>query len=347
MKIPSKLSEEELDERIDDSGLLDRDGVEIELPEILAQYLSQVTKKESPSSLLPFIQCELKWFYGRYVPILSEVADEEEETPWGVAGAVAHRILQVFLDEPAENRTPDLLEQIKEHAWNVLTNQDVEDGFLPEAEILRYARLVDQGNKRFIQIFEEIVDAVDNIYEFENPAEVAIIKSESYVASYVNNVRIAGKIDRVIKSESGSEIIDDYKFGKAPEGDQEIDILTERYLQPAIYGWLRYVSTARHAISPIEVEAFRLLFIAHFQRVRINLNIDSIALVQRTLERLTERIADVSETGVLIARPSRVKRGSQCDYCPVLNVCPARAKKDEDPDLLSIVDVAAIEAVLE
>lgn len=334
------LSDDEILDRIEESGLLPSEESFITLPEPLADHLREKMRRESPSSISPFLDCPFNWYVQRHAPFRSEVT-EEEEVPWPIAGDYLHRVYQVFYDEPKTMRSEELLERILDHAANVLKSKDEEDGILSPETINRYYKMLESPKKDFFKkVFWEIVACAPNILDFdEDPSAIEMIQSERYISHHINGIRIGGKIDRVIRDAvTGDEIVEDYKSGRAPDAREKIDILTPRYLQPAIYAWLRVHTSMRTSLVPSTVIAVRLLFVRHLKRFNINITDETMQIIEKVLDIITKRMNVYVEEGVI---PSGIERKGHAKECPACSLVTSDFDDDDTihaDELLRFVD---------
>lgn len=340
----------ELDEWIDESKLIpsEENGfVRVNLPDELAEMFRDARLRESPSKVLRFLECPMRWWSEYYAP--AEIT-EEEVRPWNIAGTILHRIYEVFYSEPAHLRTEVLFDDLVDRAREVLRTKDYEDGLMDEESIDGYTAIMEGDNGFFKKVMRELLDTVDNLYEFDDdPREVRIVANEMYMSHYVEGVRIGCKTDRTILSnDTGGEIIDDYKWGKHPEEGAEADVLTHRYLQLGIYAWARYRTTERSEVVPIIPEAVRMLFVkpikGQLKRVRINILPEDIAAVDRLLTRVILLMKDMQENGYFYAKPQSNARDQPCSYCPLVDLCPARKPNKFNAETLLENYRAAMEA---
>lgn len=341
-----EFSVEELDEWIDEAGLLptaENGFVKVTLPEPLADHFKTVYRKESPTRILRFLECPFRWWAEWYAP--AEVT-EEETRPWNIAGTIVHRIYEVFYSEPAHLRTEDLFDDLVDQVKRVLNEKDYEDGLMDQETIDGYTIIMEGDNGFFKKVMREVIDSAENLYDFdEDPREVQIISNEIYMSHYVDGIRIAGKVDRTIASpETGQEIIDDWKTGKAPPSGGPTDVLTHRYLQLGIYAWLRYKTTERSEIVAVVPEAVRMLFTKALKRVRINILPEDIAAIDRLMTRVIAMMGEMAEGGYVMAKPQKNARDLPCNYCPLEKICPARFPALGDASILPHYEKAMAEA---
>lgn len=324
----SNLTTRELDERVDASGLVSDHGVGVVLPDAEADALRAKARSESYSSLAPWFDCPLKWWATRYSDIPQP---ETPHLPFLVVGTVIHRIAEVFYNEPAAKRTDALLNKLIRLGKTLLEDipdidEAAREGLFDAETIAEWRDLrSDIAHDRRKQWMSRRMDAwsaiARGVLDVDvDPRSINVVATEMYITRYVNNVRIACKIDRVIESASGGILIDDWKTGASPRSHEPIEPLTRRYLQPSMYAW----ALTKHD-SSYPVQATRLVFLKDLDVYRLNVDADVIALVHRAMERITEQMNTAVEQGTLMGRPTDAERG-HCRECPLFGMCPARGE---------------------
>ncbi len=189
-------------------------GDEYELPKEWAECLSVNGRRESPSSIVSFLSCPMKWYLERYAP-----GPDEPDYPsiWSLIGTFVHRVLETYYNEPPHLRTPEHLESLFETAWREL----VQGGETPllDSEIHRgWNYLKESGDVRTpkqIGFFRSRAktSALGVLAFDSDPAEIDVIATESWVSGEVGEqgagqIRINGKIDRLDRGPFGEDVVD-------------------------------------------------------------------------------------------------------------------------------------------
>lgn len=316
-------------------------GIEYQLPEAwAARFAAMDIRKESPSSLVNFLTCPLKWFVERH----SGMPPKDEIVMAALVGTFVHRVLEVFYSEPAHLRTEDLLMDTFEVAWEELTKGDGTDGIVP-MEVMRdfeklqsqvYAQDAQRG--RFYKIAQDCLLAT---WDFDgDPAELEVLSNEGWIKGEQGCVRITGRIDRTIKGPGATEIIQDYKTGKAPvlkqdeNGKNIVDPLSPTFIPAGLYAWMRTRAQAAEGpdveFLPLKVKSIQLLYLAHMRRFTLNVTPELIHTMDTLVSEVVKAMDEVADTGRIIAVPSEAADNPPCRWCPIVDVCPAWS--DESPE---------------
>jgi len=339
--VPQEQIEGEVDKVLPNK----KSGTVVELPqEWVDSFNSAKTRSESPSSIVSYLQCPLRWFIDRHAPF----ERIKSPTRWTVLGTFVHRVLEVFYTEPPQNRTPELLSEIYEYAWELLESGDTTDGLIdPSLEedyriTLRTDRFGAESVKKYMRTrSKEIVEGYLDWFE-PDPENVEVVSNETWIRGEINGVRVQGKIDRVVLDENGNEIVEDYKTGKTVGVTEDFDgpRIFEKTLIPAgIYAWLRMEMT-RKELLPSKVTSVRLLYIGaepEPESVEVQINDNTIARIKTLIGRITSDMDDmVNKHKEILAIPAETvgERRGYCEYCPVLKHCPAWTNSDSLDDIV-------------
>ena len=150
----------------------------------------------SVSSAGLFNQCPRRWRF-RYVEKRSDPPGEA-----ALLGTFVHRVLELLCAEPAGGRTTDRARELAATAWP----ETRDDGnFIALA-------LDDDAQRQFRW---RGWTAIENLWEFEDPAQVEVEATEAKVSATVGGVPFFGIIDRLDNTADGL-VVTDYKTGKAP-----------------------------------------------------------------------------------------------------------------------------------
>ena len=318
-------------DRVDDMiPGLDMDGaVEVDLPFEWSTAFAEKVRKESPSSIVNFLSCPLKWYIERHAPI----PGDDEVSVFAFAGTVAHRMLEVFYSEPAKFRTHKMLGEIRELVWDAIETANLDDGIVDREIVETYAKLMEQAptNSRYPTTearqqrkLHELVDkAMDNLYDIEDPKGVELISNEGWLRMMSNGIRVNGRFDRAQQGPGGTEL-DDWKTGKAPDldPDETPDILNPVFIPAGMYAAM-YLQMNADELLPPKVDHVKLIYLAHRKVFTIPINDRRVAMIERLVDKVTSLMNRMAKEGTLIATPASRKDRGQCGYCPLVDICPA------------------------
>ncbi len=241
----------------------------------------------SPSGAGLFKQCPTRWKY-RYVDRLPD--------PPGIpalVGTFAHRVLELLLQEPPDDRTPDRAKELAREVWPETVDH---------ADFVALA-LDDEAQRDFRW---KGWLAIKGLWDIEDPAEIDVDSTEHDVQVTIGGVPFRGIVDRIDLGDDG-KIISDYKSGSAPSPRYEADKLSQVMLYAAAV-------EAESGDRPIEA---RLLYLG--QRV---------VGVKVTEESIAKAVADLRDIwdGVLAgckASQFDTSVGPLCGWCPYIERCQA------------------------
>lgn len=312
----------------DDIAAILPEGPSFTLPPEWIDLLLDKKRRESPSSIVSYLNCPVRWFLDYHSPMPRRY----EVTKWLFIGKVVHRVLEVYYSDPPEFRDEDLLYDVLDRLWDALKAEDYDDGIVNDELLDDFHALQeedDQPDKLRGFLFTRIAECVRNLLMFDEvPSAVRVVSNERWVRGRKNGFSINGKIDRV-DSVGGDRIdIIDYKTGWPPSDEdlKKIDVLTTRFLPLGLYAWMMDQENARNDLAP-DIRAVRLLYLHpgksdSLQRVSLRITDDILDKVDDALDLLTREMEDVLSTGSITACPSDSVEEGQCSYCPVSDICP-------------------------
>lgn len=322
-------------------------GIEYQLPqEWASKYAALELRKESPSSLVNFLTCPLKWFVERH----SGMPPKEEIVLAALVGTFVHRVLEVFYSEPAHLRTEDLLMDTFEFAWKELTTGDGSDGIIPPEVMRDFEQLQSQVYQKDAQrgrFYKIAQDCLLATWDFDgDPSELEVLSNEGWIKGQLRNVRITGRIDRTIKGRGATEIIQDYKTGKAPVlKDGFVDPLSPTFIPAGLYAWMRTRAQETEdkdvEFLPLKVKAIQLLYLAHMKRYTLNVTPELLHTMDTLVSEVVAEMDKVADTGKIIAVPTESEDDPPCRWCPIVSICPAwsdESPEDAMDDLVDFVD---------
>lgn len=299
-------------------------GIRVELPFEWSSAWAEAKRKESPSSIVSFLGCPLKWYIERYSPL----PGSDDVSVFSLAGTIAHRILEVFYSEPPLRRTDRLLKEILAVTWDAIKEGNDEDGIIDLEIINGYTTVLEQGtysSDRQESFLRSIVNkAVNNVFEFDEfPKEIEVIANEKWLRMVVNGVRINGKGDRIRRLPNGRYSIDDWKTGKVyNDDDDEITVLDTTFLPAGLYA-LMLLEMTKDELIPPDIESVSLLYLVHAKEFKVDITQEALATVYEVVDRTTKMMNQFVVDGALIATPTARKSDTMCKYCPIIDYCPA------------------------
>lgn len=240
----------------------------------------------SPSGASTYEQCPRRWRF-RYVEKLPDPPGEA-----ALAGTFSHRVLELLLQRPAQERTVDTARRIAREVW-------------PETEAdPHFAALgLDDAGARAFRWKAWL--AVEGLWKLEDPTRVEVHATEQRVATVLGSVPFRGVIDRV-EVEADGLAISDYKSGRAP---------SPRFAEERLSQVLLYAAAVEAELGR-RPHRVRLLYLG--QRT-----------VEATVtdERLATAVAALEDTwaalGADLAADSFTPRpGPLCGWCPYAERCP-------------------------
>lgn len=261
----------------------------------------------SPSSAALWAQCSRRWWL-KYV-------DDLPEPPAGepaVLGSFVHRILELLLDDPAADRTPERAKVHARAAWDEVTATD-EWGAL---------ELDEAGGRRFRQRAWSTVQAY---FSCGSPTEVVPVARELEVEVEVAGVPFRGFVDLVEADPAGdgTVIVTDYKTGRppAPNKPWSAEQQRERMWQPHWY------AAALQAMGEHRPSRARLLFFTAIDegegRYRWQTGELGGEVTQATIDdagaELARRWDEIH--AALDAGGADSSPGPLCGWCPYVDVC--------------------------
>lgn len=265
---------------------VDRPVRDLEAPVEFRDDQSNLPKYLSPSSAGMFQQCPRKWKH-RYIDKLPDPPGEP-----ALAGTFAHRVLELLLQEPPEERNPDRAKELAREVWPEIA---ADDDF-------RALELTKDQERAFRW---RSWLAIEGLWHIEDPTAVTVEATEQDVRVVISGVPFRGIIDRV-DVESDGLVIADYKSGRAPSQRFEADKLDQVLLYAAAL-------TALSGLKPVRA---RLLYLSQ-RTVEVDV----------TDEKLAEVIASLQQTWSSLQRSCTsgefdTSTGPLCAWCPFVAQCP-------------------------
>lgn len=209
-------------------------------------------------------------------------------------GTFVHRILELLMQRPPEERTIDAAKECAKAAW-------------PETEAdadFQLLQLDEDAKRKFRWSGWH---SVENYFTMEDPKSVDVVATEQWVEATINGVNMRGIIDRLDRNDMGQLVISDYKSGKVP-GER---YRGSKWEQLAFYA---AVVQDTQGVTPV---TGRLIFIAHGEVLETPITDTSVTKVISKVTATWSNIqADFHERGFK-ATPNNL-----CGWCPILPACP-------------------------
>lgn len=262
-----------------------------------------VSKKEpklptglSPSSIDLYEQCPRRFEEEKIKGMFSHPGVE------AMLGTFVHRILELLMQKPPEERTLDVAKECARLAW-------------PETEShgsFKNLRLDENAKLRFRW---DAWKSIENYFEMEPPAGVEVVATERNVKATLNGVPIRGIIDRLDR-EDGRLVVSDYKNGKLPNA---------KYDKGAKANQLNYYAGLVQELEGELPAKGRLIFTAHSTVIPVEFTEESVQIVLNKAKEIWDEVhanfaaTDYSAPGQSAFPP---KPSMLCAWCPVMMQCP-------------------------
>lgn len=239
----------------------------------------------SPSSASLFVQCPRRWRY-RYLDRLPEPVGPE-----ALIGTFAHRVLELLLAEPPQQRTTDRARSIAREVW-------------PEtADDPDFAALdLDETASRAFRW--KGWRAIEGLWTVEDPTTVEVAATERRVSAEVGGVPFVGIVDRLDRCADGL-VITDYKSGRPPSTRFQADKLSQVLLYAAAVA-------ATEGETPVRA---RLVYLGS-QVLETPATDESMAEAVTALRATWDHLSAAVDSDTFEPRP-----GPLCAWCPHLGSC--------------------------
>lgn len=244
----------------------------------------------SPSSLSTWLQCPLRFKYGRVDRI------PEAKTDHQVLGSFVHQVLEFLMLLPSAERTPAAALAIAKERWAAEWEAEAEAVGVTGDEARSF-----RWKARW---------RLETYFSLEDPSKVAPSGLETKLSSEIAGVPMRGVIDRwEVRGDSIAVV--DYKTGKAPVKRYR----SEKLLQLAIY------SEMLRPVANRPADVAELLFLGNPSgRFATHVTPRVLADMRSTVTKAWSEINESLRTGEFEARTQRL-----CDWCAYRTICPAYA----------------------
>jgi putative RecB family exonuclease len=251
----------------------------------------------SPSSCSSFKQCPLAFRFS-YIDRLPE-----PPSPWTSKGTLVHRALELLLDRPADERTPDAAHaDLAQARVELAPHPDFADLQLSDAEW---------------ETFDcDAAALVDKYFLLEDPRTIRPIGLELKLEADLGaadtstgaRVRLRGIIDRLELDEDGEFVVTDYKTGSVP---------SEFFEAKSLSGVHMYALLCERMLGrrPSRVQ---LYYLSKPEAIIATPSDQSIRGVERRTTALYSAVRSACERDDF-----RPKAGRLCDFCTFKPYCPA------------------------
>ena len=158
--------------------------------------MSGPPRQFSPSAAKMFRQCPRRWKH-RYIDKWPDPPGKE-----ALVGTFAHRVLEILCNEPAADRTLERARELAAKSWPATeANPDFRNLLLDNTA---------QRDFRWTAW-----NAIEALWELEDPATKEIISTETHVSTNLLGVPFRGVVDRLDETQEGT-VVTDYKSVNLP-----------------------------------------------------------------------------------------------------------------------------------
>ena len=243
----------------------------------------------SPSSCSSFKECPLAFRFS-YLERLPE-----PPAPWTTKGTLVHRALELLLDRPPDERSPDAgLADLARARNELAPHPDFAD--------------LDLTDEEWVKFDTDAETLVQKYFQLEDPRTVRPIGLELKLEANLGPTRLRGIIDRLELDEDGEFVVTDYKTGSVPSEFWEAKSLSGVHM----YALLCERMLGRR---PARVQLF---YLSKPEAIIATPTDQSIRGVERRTTAMYQAIAQACERDDFRAKPGRL-----CDFCTFKPYCPA------------------------
>lgn len=251
----------------------------------------------SPSSCSSFKECPLAFRFS-YIDRLPE-----PPSPWTSKGTLVHRALELLLDRPADERTPEAAQvDLASARVELAPHPDFADLQLTDAEWEAFDR--------------DASALVEKYFILEDPRTVKPIGLELKLEADLGaadtstgaRVRLRGIIDRLELDEQGEFVVTDYKTGSVP---------SEFFEAKSLSGVHMYALLCERMLGrrPARVQ---LYYLSKPEAIIATPSDQSIRGVERRTTALYSAVRSACDRDDFRPKPGRL-----CNFCTFKPYCPA------------------------
>lgn len=242
----------------------------------------------SPSSIGTWVQCPLRFKYGRIDKI------PEPSTQAQILGSFTHEILEFLYSAPQGQRTIHTAKALSKQLWEEKWGEETSHLMLTKDEELRFRW--------------QVWWCVEALFKLEDPTAFNLGGMEQKLETHIAGTKLLGILDRWHLNEDGLVVISDYKTGKKPAPRYE----EEKKFQLAIY--IHLVQN----ILDLDVAFSELLYLKEGLRWVFKPEAGYVEDCISKVEKVADEIRTSCSAGEFEARPARL-----CDWCSFKKTCPA------------------------
>jgi putative RecB family exonuclease len=260
----------------------------------------------SPSSSSSFKQCPLAFKFS-YLDRLPE-----PPSVWTSKGTLVHRALELLLDRPPDERTPDAAQDdLAQARVELAPHPDFADLQLTDAEWDAFDRDAAKLVEKYFQLEDPRTIRPIGL---ELKLEAALQGSQSGAGTETGShgsggaVRLRGIIDRLELDEHGEFVVTDYKTGSVP---------SEFFEAKSLSGVHMYALLCERMLGrrPARVQ---LYYLSKPEAIIATPTDQSIRGVERRTTALYQAIRSACERDDFRPKPGRL-----CDFCTFKPYCPS------------------------
>jgi putative RecB family exonuclease len=211
-------------------------------------------------------------------------------------GTFVHRILELLMEHPPEERTIDTAKECAKKAW-------LETVIEPDFVLLD---LTEDQRRAFRWSGWH---SVENYFAMEDPTQVEVESTEEWVECTIEGVNMRGIVDRLDRF-GDDLVVTDYKNGKVPD---------PKY-RASKWEQLNFYAAMIDEIKGERPASGRLIFTAHSEILDTEFTDKSVDNIV-TKVRATWTAIEEDFQG----RGFKTKTGPLCAWCPVMPTCPPGA----------------------
>ena len=229
----------------------------------------------SPSSISTWKQCPKRFFFEKILRLETEPGLE------AVCGSFVHEVLEHLMGLPAPDRHPETARRLATERWATFSED-------PHSRFLELG-LDESATKDFKR---RAWAGITGYFLIEDPARVEVVATEQQMQAELDGAPMFGIVDRLERT-GDRLVVSDYKTGKAPKWQDEIDEKLEQ---------LRLYAAMLDALGT-PVSTLRLLFVSPQLGAAAKARRASEA-AELALSRLTDAVPDISRPRLLAAMAS-------------------------------------------
>jgi putative RecB family exonuclease len=250
----------------------------------------------SPSRINTFLGCPMKYRF-QYVDSIPKLPVEV-----ALRGNFTHRILELLLQRPAQQRTTDAARSAFDQAQKEFLNDDE----------FRLLALDPDATEAF---WEAAREAVRAYYRIEHPQDADIVALEKWVSARLGDFEIGGYIDR-LERDQGRLVVSDYK-GAVPKRPE---YATDNFRQLMLYALMCQVQLEQ---TPHEVRVYYLgggrdEYPRNRRVVSREVTPEALDEVRTAARQVFDDLNAATASGEFATKVQKL-----CDWCDYQRWCPA------------------------